>query len=118
MLVVLPRVPEVVAIPSARHAPRVWPGLQRFRPTEPATRRAAKCHPGQAGTSSFARSTTVEFVAIVERSLTDWHVDIPALAIGGPVPEPYDVQAFAVALVAAATGLPAAGVEVSLYSTV
>ncbi len=60
----------------------------------------------------------MEFVAIVERSLTDWHVDIPALAIGGPVPEPYDVQAFAVALVAAATGLPAAGVEVSLYSTV
>jgi hypothetical protein len=60
----------------------------------------------------------VQFVAIVEQRLMHRHVYIPALGVGGPVPELDDVHASAVALAAAATGLPAADLEVSLCTAV
>ncbi len=60
----------------------------------------------------------MQFVAIVEHRPMHWYVHIPGLATGGPVPELKDVQACAVALAAAATGLPAADVQVSLSHAV
>ncbi len=69
----------------------------------------------------------MQFMAIVEERPTrwynvhipmHWYVHIPALATGGPVPELKDVHACAVALAAAATGLPAAEVEVLLSHAV
>jgi hypothetical protein len=61
----------------------------------------------------------MQFLAIVENRPMHRYVYIPALATGGPVPEPSDdVEAHAVARVAAATGLPAADVHVSLAHVV
>ncbi len=60
----------------------------------------------------------MQFAAIVERCPKYWYVHIPGLATGGPVPELNDVQACAVALAAAAAGLPAADVQVSLSHAV
>jgi hypothetical protein len=56
----------------------------------------------------------VQFVAIVERRLMHWFVYIPAFASSGSVPEPNDVQAFATALVTAATRLFPGDVQISL----
>ena len=58
----------------------------------------------------------MQFVAIVERRPMHWYVDIPALASGGAVPEPNDVQAFATALVTAATSLPPGDVQIALHA--
>lgn len=57
----------------------------------------------------------MQFVAIVERRLMQWYVYIPALASGGSVPEPNDVQAFTTALVTAATSLSPGDVQLSLH---
>jgi hypothetical protein len=57
----------------------------------------------------------VQFVAIVERRLMQWYVYIPALASGGSVPELDDVQAFANALVTAATSLSPGDVQISVH---
>ena len=56
----------------------------------------------------------MKFVAIVERRLLQWYVQIPALASGGSVPESHDVQAFATTLVTAATSLSPEDVQISL----
>ena len=57
----------------------------------------------------------MQFVAIVENRPMHRYVYIPVLATGGPVTDlGDDVEAYAVALVATATGLPAADVQVSL----
>ncbi|HYO36830.1 MAG TPA: hypothetical protein VER97_12190 [Geodermatophilus sp.] len=57
----------------------------------------------------------MHFMAIVEHRLPQRYVYIPVLATGGPVPEPSDdVEACPAALVAAATGLFPADVQVSL----
>lgn len=58
----------------------------------------------------------MQFVAIVERRSTQWYVSIPALASGGSVPEPDDVQRCATALVTAATSLSPEDVQISFHS--
>ena len=58
----------------------------------------------------------MQFVAIVERRLMQWYVYIPALGSGGSVPGPNDVQAFATALVTAATSLLPGDIQISLHS--
>jgi hypothetical protein len=60
----------------------------------------------------------MQFAAIVEQRPKHAYVHIPALSTGGPVPDPNDVQACADELAAAATGLPAADVQVSLSHAV
>lgn len=60
----------------------------------------------------------MQFVAIVERHLLQWSVYLPDLAVGGPVPEPNDVHASAVALVTAATGVPPRDVQVAVHLAV
>lgn len=57
----------------------------------------------------------MHFAAIVERRLPHWYVHIPALGIGAPIPEPSDVQASAVALAAATTGVSTADLQVRLH---
>ncbi|SOE00341.1 hypothetical protein [Blastococcus haudaquaticus] len=60
----------------------------------------------------------MRFAAIVERHLLNWSVYLPALAVGGPVPEPNDVHATAVALAAAATQLPREDVRIAVHLAV
>lgn len=60
----------------------------------------------------------MEFVAIVERRLLEWHVYLPLLATGGPVPAPNDVQSYATALVTAATGRAPADVQITVQLAV
>ena len=57
----------------------------------------------------------MRFAAIVERRLNHWQLYIPSLGTGGSVPETNDVQASAISLAAAATGLPAADLQVQLH---
>jgi hypothetical protein len=56
----------------------------------------------------------VNFVAIVERRTTHRYVHIPAFDTCGALPHLDEPQPLAIALVAAATGLPAADIQVSL----
>jgi hypothetical protein len=56
----------------------------------------------------------VEFIAIIERRTAHRFVHIPALDTCGELPHADEPLPFATALVAAATGLPGADIQVSL----
>jgi hypothetical protein len=60
----------------------------------------------------------VEFVAIVERRLLNWHVCIPVLVSGASVPDLDDVESCATAVVTAATGLVPDDVQISVHRAV
>lgn len=58
----------------------------------------------------------MEFAAIVEQRTTHWYVHIPALSTGGALPHRDNARACAIALVAAATGVPPGDPQVSLHN--